>query len=100
MFSKALFFQVVNSQDCVKYRVNNIILNHDYISIDFYHNRFKGYASMLTLYHEMTSFDALEQKSLLKKILGKEENAGDQHFLLFPQCFLYYERQLNILSNI
>ena len=19
--------------------------------------------------------------------LGKEENAGDQHFLLFPQCF-------------
>ena len=45
----------------------------DYISIDFYHNRFKGYASMLTLYHEMTSFDALEQKSLLKKILGKEE---------------------------
>ena len=22
-----------------------------------------------------------------KNIVGKEENAGDQHFILFPQCF-------------
>ena len=24
----------------------------------------------------------------IKNIVGKEENAGYQHFLLFPQCFL------------
>ena len=24
---------------------------------------------------------------LVENILGKEENAGYQHFLLFPQCF-------------
>ena len=24
----------------------------------------------------------------IENILGKGENAGDQHFLLFPQCFL------------
>ena len=23
----------------------------------------------------------------IEKIVGKEENAGYQHFLLFPQCF-------------
>ena len=23
----------------------------------------------------------------VENILGKEENAGDQHFLLFPKCF-------------
>ena len=23
----------------------------------------------------------------IENIVGKEENAGDQHFLLFPQCF-------------
>ena len=27
-------------------------------------------------------------KKSLEKIVGKGENAGDQHFLLFPQCFL------------
>ena len=25
----------------------------------------------------------------LENIVGKGENAGDQHFLLFPQCFQY-----------
>ena len=27
----------------------------------------------------------------IENIVGKEENAGNQHFLLFPQCFLSYE---------
>ena len=27
------------------------------------------------------------------KTLGKGENAGNQHFLLFPQCFLFYQRK-------
>ena len=26
--------------------------------------------------------------------MGKEENAGNQHFLLFPQCFLSYPEQI------
>ena len=41
----------------------------------------------------MTTFDALEEKPF-ENIVGKEENAGNQHFLLFPQCFQSYERQL------
>ena len=30
-------------------------------------------------------------KKHFKKIVGKEENAGNQHFHLFPQCFLPYQ---------
>ena len=31
----------------------------------------------------------------VENILGKGENAGDQHFLLFPQCFQnHYIREL------
>ena len=26
-----------------------------------------------------------------ENIVGKGENAGDQHFLLFPQCFRLYQ---------
>ena len=28
-----------------------------------------------------------------ENIVGKEENAGNQHFLLFPQCFLPIQKQ-------
>ena len=32
-------------------------------------------------------------KTPIENIMGKGENAGDQHFLLFPQCFLLYQRE-------
>ena len=31
----------------------------------------------------------------LKNTVGKRENAGNQHFLLFPQCFLLYQRGIS-----
>ena len=33
-----------------------------------------------------------------ENIVGKGENAGFQHFLLFPQCFQPFERQI-VLSE-
>ena len=30
------------------------------------------------------------EKKTFRKIVGKGENAGNEHFLLFPQCFLSY----------
>ena len=30
------------------------------------------------------------EKKPFENIVGKGENAGNQHFLLFPQCFLSY----------
>ena len=46
----------------------------------------------LTLYHTMMTFNAVKEKAF-ENIVGKEENAGNQH-LLFSQCFLFHERQL------
>ena len=31
-------------------------------------------------------------KKAVENTAGKGENAGNQHFLLFPQCFLFYQR--------
>ena len=31
-----------------------------------------------------------------ENIVGKGENAGNQHFLLFPQCFLPFPNQISI----
>ena len=41
----------------------------------------------LSIYHTMPPFNNLEKK-ILGNIVGKGENAGNQHFLLFLQCFL------------
>ena len=34
------------------------------------------------------------KKEPYENIVGKEENAGNQHSLLFPQCFLCYPEQI------
>ena len=54
---------------------------------------FLAYILPLTLYHTSTTFNDLASLRLLKTLFGKGENAGNQHFLLFPQCFLSYRRQ-------
>ena len=42
-----------------------------------------------------TTFDAWgKKKRKVENIVRKEENAGTQHFLLFPQCFLQYQREV------
>ena len=44
--------------------------------------------SNLTLHSTDTHFDASSTDSFLKNIVGKEEIACNEQFLLFPQCFL------------
>ena len=46
----------------------------------------------LTLYHTITTFNDPEIGDFFENIVGKGENAGNQHFLLFPQCFLPIQR--------
>ena len=53
----------------------------------------------LSLYHTIQTFNNSD-KVALEKIVGKGENAGNQHFLLFPQCFLLFPMQTSILSHI
>ena len=33
------------------------------------------------------------KKKALENTVGKGENAGNQHFLLFQECFLLYQRE-------
>ena len=40
------------------------------------------------------------RKKPFVNIVGKGENAGYQHFLLFLQCFLTYLRKISLLSHI
>ena len=49
-------------------------------------------SSALTLYHTIPTFNDLGEK-LFENIVGKGENAGNQHFLFFPQCFLLFPKQ-------
>ena len=42
----------------------------------------------------MMTFDSCEIIFSFENIVGKGENAGNQYFLLFPQNFLAYEKQI------
>ena len=46
---------------------------------------FDQFKKLLNLYHIIPTFNNPKEKAL--------ENAGNQHFLLFPQCFLLYHRE-------
>ena len=49
---------------------------------------------VLTLYHTIPTFnDPKEEGFVWENTVGKEENTGDHHFLLSPQCFLLYQTE-------
>ena len=52
----------------------------------------------LTLYNTIPILTPMERKAF-ENILEKGENAGNQHFLLFPQCFLFFQTRISILSQ-
>ena len=54
--------------------------------------------SLLTLYQKSRLLTLLEKKAL-ENIVGKGENAGNQHFLLFPQWFLLFPAQISIFES-
>ena len=39
------------------------------------------------------------RKTVFENIVGKGENAGNQHFLLFPQCFLPFRKQSLVFES-
>ena len=48
-------------------------------------------------YHTITTSNDL--KKPFESIVRKGENAGMQHFLLFPQCFLLFSNQMSIFDS-
>ena len=51
----------------------------------------------LTLYHIILNFNDPE-KEAFQNIVRKGENAGNQHFLLLPQCFLPIPKRTSVVK--
>ena len=49
----------------------------------------------LPLYHAIPTL----YKNPCENIVGRGENTGNQHFLLFPQCFLPFPKQISIFRS-
>ena len=76
MFSKGFFLRVVKNCDCVVKRYslpNDIILDL---------SKLKAFADEKILVNEKLQFFWGRTENIVRK----GENAGYQHFLLFPQC--------------
>ena len=56
------------------------------------------YFMQLYLYHTIPTFNTSVKKPF-ENIVGKGENAGNQHFLLFPQCFLPFLLQNSFFKS-
>ena len=57
------------------------------------------YNSFNPLPHESQLLMTLKKKAF-ENTVGRRENAGNQHFLLFPQCFLLYQREKSSLKQL
>ena len=57
----------------------------------------KGKFHVFTLYHTIPTVDDMEKRPF-KNSVGKGEIAGNQHFLLFLQCFLPIPKQISIFE--
>ena len=53
---------------------------------------------VLRLPINLPTFTTLRKKAF-ENIVGKEENAGYRHFLLFPECFLPFPSQIRIFDS-
>ena len=53
----------------------------------------------LSLCTTQSRFLSIQGKNPFENIAGKGENAGHQHFLLFPQCFLPFPIQITIFQS-
>ena len=61
-----------------------------------YKSKILLFGKELTLYHTISTL----RKRPFENIVGKGENAVNQHFLRFPQCFLPYQNRKLNFTNI
>ena len=50
--------------------------------------------SFINAFTEQVRIFTTVREKPFENTAGKGENAGNQHFLLFPQCFLPYQRKI------
>ena len=57
-----------------------------------FQSQFIDFISKLSLYLTISRLLMPLGKKPFENIVGKGKNAGNQHFLLFPQCFLPFQK--------
>ena len=70
----------------------NVLTSHSSFCKAGHPSRLWLYKQGLTLYHTIPHFNDPKQKTF-EIIVGKGENAGNQHFVLFPQCFIVKKKK-------
>ena len=83
-FSALLFMSLFYHSD--NKLINRAIINQSAA------NQFRCRRGLKRFTTQSRLLTTLSKKSF-KNIVGKGENAGNQHFLLFPQCYHPYQRQ-------
>ena len=76
------------------------------ISVDFFFDKEKNQFLLQTALSKLlthsqtvpTLYDPV--KEAFRKMVRKGENAGNQHFLLFPQCFLPFTKQISYIHPL
>ena len=69
-----------------------------HLSLIFFFLVFKGFSSVKLLTTQSRLLTTLRKKPF-ENIVGKGENAGNKHFLLFPQCFISFSKQISIFQS-
>ena len=61
-----------------------------------------NHTHQICVLHFTTQFLLLTtaKKKALENTVGKGEYSGNQHFLLCPQCFLLYQREIIIIATV
>ena len=76
-------------------------LSHVYFIICNYYkfekSTFLSFGKELIFYHTIQTFNT-SGKEAFKNIVGKGENAGNQHFLLSPQCFPSIPKRISVFK--
>ena len=53
----------------------------------------------LSAYHIVPTVNDPKEEGFEKTLWGKRENAGNQHFIFFPLCYLRFPRQISIYES-
>ena len=62
----------------------------------FADNKYAVAKMAISLCDRVKNMVGKEEDASFENIVGKGENAGHQHFLLFPQCFLPNQKQKSL----
>ena len=96
--SKDIKLNMTQIIEIVTDRIANIIGKEDNADYQIFQKEVSLLKVVLPFTTESRLLTTPTERSF-ENILGKGENAGNQHFLLFPQCFLSFTKQISYFQS-